>query len=135
MRPDLGKCRNQHDSDGLVARLRGTGWPPDRRLGDVIPWAHGQDLAEMTWPAATCPAAAGQVFLAVDRNIALGEYVVPIITALGHPVCRRTGPVLIRCRIGKIRHTLGYAPRQTFEHTLGELIQLARISGAARPGI
>jgi hypothetical protein len=41
----------------------------------------------------------------------------------------------MRCRIGKIRHTLGYAPRRTFEHTLGELIQLARISGAARPGI
>jgi nucleoside-diphosphate-sugar epimerase len=78
--------------DGLVARLRGTGWPPDRHPGDVIPWVHGQDLAEMTWPAATCPAAAGQAFLAVDRNIALGEYVVPIITALGHPVCRRTGP-------------------------------------------
>jgi len=85
MRPDLGECRCQHDSDGLVAQLRGTGWPPDRRPGDVIPWVHGQDLAEMTWPAATCPAAAGQAFLAVDRNIALGEYVVPIITALGHP--------------------------------------------------
>jgi hypothetical protein len=41
-------------------------------------------------------------------------------------------PLLIRCRIGKIRHTVGYAPRQTFEHTLGELIQLA--ASAALPG-
>ena len=31
----------------------------------------------MTWLAATCPAAAGQVFLAVDRNVTLGEYFVP----------------------------------------------------------
>jgi nucleoside-diphosphate-sugar epimerase len=121
--------------DGLVARLRGTGWPPDRHPGDVIPWVHGQDLAEMTWLAATCPAAAGQVFLAVDRNITLGEYFVPIITALGHPVRPPDrAPVLSRCRTGKIRQTLGYTPQQTFEHTLSELIQLARISKAARAG-
>jgi hypothetical protein len=37
-----------------------------------------------------------------------------------------------RCRIGTIRQTLGYAPQQTFEHTLGELIQLARSGDTAR---
>jgi hypothetical protein len=45
--------------DLLVARLRDQGWPGDRHAGDFIPWVHADDLAEMSWLAATHPAAAG----------------------------------------------------------------------------
>jgi len=81
----------------------------------------------MTWLAATHPAAAGQVFLAVDRDVGLGEYFVPLMAALGQPVTPPARePVRSRCRIGKIRAVLGYRPRQTIEQTLTQLLVLAR---------
>jgi len=45
MRPDLGKCRCQHDSDGLVARLRGTGWPQI-----AAPATSSRGSTARTWP-------------------------------------------------------------------------------------
>jgi hypothetical protein len=49
----------------------------------VIPWVHTSDLAEMTWLAATHPAAESETFLAVDRCVPIRDYFVPIMTALG----------------------------------------------------
>jgi len=76
---------NSRWGDELVARLRQSGWPAAYHPGDVIPWVHTSDLAEMTWLAATHPAAEGEVFLAVDRCVAIRDYFVPIMTALGQP--------------------------------------------------
>jgi dihydroflavonol-4-reductase len=110
----------------LVARLRDGGWPDKWHPDDVIPWVHTEDLAEMTWLAATLPAAAGQTFLAVDRNVAIGDYFTPIITTLGHAVTPPDRePVPSRCRIGKIHAVLGYLPQRTFEQTLKQLLAMA----------
>jgi hypothetical protein len=49
----------------------------------VIPWVHTSDLAEMTWLAATHPAAESETFLAGDRCVPIRDYFVPIMTALG----------------------------------------------------
>lgn len=115
--------------DLLVARLKDHGWPRDRHPGDIIPWVHTDDLAQMTTLAATHPAAAGQTFLAVDRNVMLGEYFAPLTAALGQPVTPPPRePVRSRCRIGKIRTILGYRPQHTFEHTLTQLLALASSS-------
>lgn len=112
--------------DLLVARLRNQGWPGDRHPEDIIPWVHTDDLAQMTWLAATHPAAAGQAFLAVDRNVMLGEYFVPLIAALGRPVTPPPRePVRSRCQIGKIHAVLGYRPQHSFERTLTQLLALA----------
>ena len=120
--------------DKLVARLREGGWPGDCHAGDIIPWVHTEDLAEMTWLAATHPAASGETFLAVDRNVAIGDCFGPIIGALGQAVTPPDRePVPSRCRIGKIRAVLGYRPQRSFEHTLGQLLTLASEHTAATP--
>ena len=116
--------------DVLVARLKDQGWPGNRHPGDVIRWVHTDDLAQRTWLAATHPAAAGQAFLAVDRNVTLSEFFVPLTAALGRPVAPPPRePIRSRCRIGKIHNVLGYRPQRTFEHTLTQLLALA-----SRPG-
>ena len=76
--------------DLLVARLKDHGRPRDCHPGDIIPWVRTDDLAQMTWLAATHPAP-GQRFLAVDRNVMLGEYFVPLMAALGQPVTAAPG--------------------------------------------
>lgn len=117
---------NSQWGDLLVARLRGGDWPANRHPGDIIPWVHTDDLAEMTWLAATQPAAAGETFLAVDRNVAISDYFVPITEALGRAVTAPDRePVPSRCRIGKIHTVLGYRPQRTFEHTLRQLLTIA----------
>jgi nucleoside-diphosphate-sugar epimerase/drug/metabolite transporter (DMT)-like permease len=117
---------NSRWGDLLVARLAERGWPGDRHPGDVIPWVHTDDLAQMTWLAATHPAAAGQTFLAVDTNVTLSDYFVPLADALGQPVIPPARqPIQSRCRIGKIHAVLGYRPERTFEHTLTQLVALA----------
>jgi nucleoside-diphosphate-sugar epimerase len=81
----------------------------------------------MAWLAATHTRASGQTFLAVDRNVAIRDYLVPIADALGKAVVPPDRPPRIsRCRIGRIAEVLGYAPQHTFEQTLGELLDLAR---------
>jgi hypothetical protein len=60
-------------------------WPRGRHPWDIIHRVHADDLAQMTWLAATHPAAAGQTFLAVDRNAMLGECFVPLMAALYRP--------------------------------------------------
>lgn len=88
---------------------------------------HTRDLAEMTWLAATHPAAEGEVFLAVDRSVPICDYFVPIMTALGQTfTAPARDPVVSRCRIGKIRTVLGYLPQRTFGQTIAELTALAR---------
>jgi nucleoside-diphosphate-sugar epimerase len=119
-------AHNSRWGDMLVARLNDRGWPGDRHPGDIIPWVHTSDLAQMTWLAATHPAAAGQTFLAVDRNVRLSDYFMPLTAALGHPVTPpQREPICSRCRIGKIHIVLGYRPQRTFEHTLTQLLALA----------
>jgi nucleoside-diphosphate-sugar epimerase len=118
---------NSQWGDELVARLRQSGWPAAYHPGDVIPWVHTRDLAEMTWLAATHPAAGGEIFLAVDRCVAIRDYFVPIMTALGQTfTAPDRDPVVSRCRIGKIRTVLGYFPRRTFGQTIAGLAALAR---------
>ncbi len=112
--------------DELVGRLRTQGWPQAWHPGDVIPWVHTDDLAEMTWLAATHPDAAGQTYLAVDRCVVIGDYFGPILTALGGEIAPPDRqPAISRCRIGRIRDELGYRPRRTFEQTLATLVELA----------
>lgn len=118
---------NSRWGDELVARLRQSGWPAAYHPGDVIPWVHTRDLAEMTWLAATHPAAEGEVFLAVDRSVPICDYFVPIMAALGQTfTAPDRDPVVSRCRIGKIRTVLGYLPQRTFGQTIAELTALAR---------
>lgn len=123
---------NSQWGDLLVDRLREVGWPPTWHPGDVIGWVHTDDLAEMAWLAATCQEAAGETFLAVDENVTMGDYLTPILRALGRPVDPPgRGPVLSRCHLGKIHAMLGYRPRRTFEQTIAQLADLAR-AGVAR---
>jgi nucleoside-diphosphate-sugar epimerase len=100
----------------------------------VIPWVHTDDLAEMTWLAATHRDAAHATFLAVDENVALRDYFNPILAALGEPELTSPGrpPHVSRCRPGKIRTALGYQPGHTFGQTLGQLVELAAITSATR---
>lgn len=78
---------------------------------------------------------AGQAFLAVDRNVTLSEFFVPLMAALGRPVAPPPRePIRSRCRTGKIHTILGYRPQQTFEHTLTQLLALAGRQGGSRPG-
>jgi dihydroflavonol-4-reductase len=124
---------NSKWGDILVERLG----DPERRArfhpGDVIPWVHTDDLAEMTWLAATHPDAAHATFLAVDENIALGDYFDPILAALGEPALTSPDrpPHVSRCRLGKIRTVLGYRPAHTFGQAIGELVELAAITAVA----
>ena len=118
---------NSQWGDELVAGLRQSGWPAAYHPGDVIPWVHTRDLAEMTWLAATDPAAEGQIFLAVDRSVPIRDYFVPIMAALGQTfTAPDRDPVVSRCRIGKIRTVLRYLPRRAFGQTIAELTALAR---------
>jgi dihydroflavonol-4-reductase len=129
-------CAVMHSQwgDELVSRLRDGGWPSKWHPGDIIPWVHTDDLAEMTWLAATHPKAAGQTFMAVDNNVVVGDFLGPIITALGGTVVLPARePVLSRCRIGRIREACGYHPRRTFEQTLEELVAVASAGAPARP--
>jgi dihydroflavonol-4-reductase len=122
---------NSRWGDKLIARLRDDGWPEARHPGDVIPWVHTDDLAEMTWLAATHPAAEGRTYLAVDRCVAIGDYFGPIIAAVGGAITLPDRePVVSQCRIGRIRDELGYRPRRTFEQTLQTLVELAAASPA-----
>ena len=117
---------NSQWGDELVGRLRAKGWPPDWHPGDVIPWVHTNDLAEMTLLAATHPASAGRTYIAVDRCVAIGDYFGPIVAALGGTIAPPDRePAISRCRIGRIRDELGYRPRRTFEQTLETLVELA----------
>lgn len=118
---------NSQWGEELVGRLRHSGWPAAYHPGDVIPWVHTSDLAEITWLAATHPAAEGEIFLAVDRCVQLRDYFVPIMAALGQTfTAPDRDPVVSRCRIGKIRTALGYLPRRTFWQTIAWLAALAR---------
>lgn len=118
---------NSHWGDELVDRLRADGWPATRHPDDIIPWVHTADLAEMTWLCVTEPAAAGETFIAVDENVALRDFWVPICQALGQvvtPPAREA--VRSRCRIGKIRDVLGYTLAHDVRVTVDQLVQLAR---------
>ena len=117
---------NSQWGDELVARLRNQGWPQAWHPGDIIPWVHTDDLAEMTWLAATHPAAAGRTYIAVDRCVSIGDYFGPIAAALGRTITAPDRePALSRCVTGKISGELGYSPRRTFEHTLRALVEQA----------
>jgi len=123
---------NSQWGDELVARLRSKGWPQMWHPGDVIPWVHADDLAEMIWLAATHPAAAERTYIAVDRCVAIGDYFGPIIAALGGTISSPDRePTVSRCVTGKIGRELGYSPRHTFEHTLGVLVEQASAGSTA----
>jgi len=120
-------CGRVHSQwgDERVTRLRQSGLPGAYQPDDVIPWVRTRDLAEMTWLAATHPAA-GETFLAVDRCVPIRDFFVPIVTALGQTfTAPDRDPVVSRCRIGKIRSVLGYRPRRTFDETVAGLADLA----------
>jgi len=114
----------------LVERIRTRGWPKDLHPDDVLPWVHTQNLAEMSLLALTHPAAANETFLAVDRNVAMSEFFVPIARALGQPVVvpDRAGQVS-ECRVGKLAAKLGYQPVRSFEETMDGLLALAKAPG------
>ena len=121
--------------DELVSEMRENGWPAFLHPEDVIPWVHTEDLAEMAWLAATHPAAAGQTFIAVDRNVAIGDLHGAIAAALSLPVMPPDrAPEISRCKVGKIRQYLGYMPRHTFEHTVATLVGMARAGGRGTAG-
>jgi dihydroflavonol-4-reductase len=125
---------NSRWGDRLIARLADDAWRARFHPDDVIPWVHTDDLAEMTWLAATRESAVGQTFIAVDANVALREYFDPLLRAMGRPglVVPDRPPQMSRCRIGTIRAVLGYRPLRTFDRTLAELVALARAGRVAR---
>lgn len=113
--------------DEMVERMRSRGWPESLHPGDQMPWVHTLNLAEITWLALTHPKAVNETFLAVDRNVTMNEFLVPIARALGQPV--RTpdrAPVVTVCEVGKIASKLGYRPVRTFEETMDHLLALAK---------
>ena len=112
--------------DEMVERIRTQGWPEAFHPADVLPWIHSDDLASMAVLAATHPNAANEAFLAVDRDVEIEEFLVPLADALGVEVKtpERT-PERGHCRIGKARERMGYAPGHTFEATMVELLDLA----------
>jgi nucleoside-diphosphate-sugar epimerase len=113
--------------DEMVGLLRKRGWPKDFHPDDVIPWVHTENLAEMTWLAVTHPVAANQTFLAVDQNVAIRDFFVPVAKVLGCPITiPDRPPVVSSCHVGKIAVLLGYKPTTDFATTLGQLIELAR---------
>jgi nucleoside-diphosphate-sugar epimerase len=116
--------------DEMIGRMRDDGWHNKWHPDDIIPWTHTDDLAEMAWLAATHPAAAGQTFNAVDRNVTAADYILRVAEALGLPVTPPDRePQTGTCRIGKIRDVLGYSPARAFEQTLEGLLMLAADQG------
>ena len=110
----------------MVERMRSQGWPKDLHPGDVMPWVHTLNLAEMAWLSLRHPAAANETFLAVDRNVALGDFYGPVAKALGQPiVAPDRAPQVSECHVGKLAAKLGYAPVRTFEETVDGLVALA----------
>jgi nucleoside-diphosphate-sugar epimerase len=131
----IGSPTSSAWGDELVSQMRENGWPAFLHPEDVIPWVHTEDLAEMAWLAATHPAAAGETFIAVDRNVAIGDLHGPIAAALSQPVMPPDRvPEISRCKIGKIRQYLGYMPRHTFEHTVAILVGMAQAFGVGTAG-
>lgn len=115
--------------DERVERMRAQGWPKNIHPDDVMPWVHTENLAEMSWLALSHPAAANEVFLAVDRNVAFRDFYGPVANALGKPIVPPPrAPEICECRIGKIAARLGYRPRRTFEETMTHLLEIARTS-------
>jgi nucleoside-diphosphate-sugar epimerase len=111
----------------MVERLRTRGWPKDLHPDDVLPWVHTQNLAEMSLLALTHSAAANDTFLAVDRNVAMSEFFVPIADALGQRVIVPDRPGQVsECHIGKLATKLGYQPVHSFEETMEGLLALAK---------
>ena len=111
----------------MVERIRTRGWPKAMHPDDVLPWVQTQNLAEMARLALTHPAAAGETFLAVDRNVALRDFFVPIANALGQPVLVPDRPPQIsECRVGKLATKLGYKPVRSFDETMVGLLALAK---------
>ena len=113
--------------DEMVERMRSRGWLDDLHPGDMMPWVHTLNLAEMTWLSLTHPKAVNETFLAVDRNVTMNEFYVPIARALGQPV--RTpdrAPIVTVCEVGKIASKLGYRPVHSFEETMDHLLALAK---------
>lgn len=118
--------------DELVGRLRARGWPEDLHPEDTIPWVHAANLAEMAWLALTHPAAANEAFIAVDRDVLVNDFFVPIADALAIEVkVPARPPQAGRCRHGKIAEKLGYTPLRTFGETMEQLVRMARSPSAA----
>jgi nucleoside-diphosphate-sugar epimerase len=125
--------RRSQWGDEMVERMRTRGWPPDLHPGDVLPWLHTENLAEMSWLALTHPAAGNETFLAVDRNVSMNEFFVPIATVFGQRVVvPDRAPIVSVCRLGKLGTRLGYRAPRTFEATMEQLVALAR--AALPPG-
>jgi len=113
--------------DEMVERIRAKGWPGFLHPGDVMPWVHTENLAEMAWLCLTHPAAPNEAFIAVDRNVAIQDFYGPVAVALGQPiVAPDRAPSISLARLGKIGATLAYRPRFTFEETVSRLVDLAR---------
>jgi nucleoside-diphosphate-sugar epimerase len=113
----------------IIERLRFRGWPKDLHPDDVLPWVHTSNLAEMVWLAITHPSVVNETFVAVDRNVALSEFFVPIANALAQPVISPERPSIVSaCRLGKIAAKLGYEPVHTFEETMKALVEMAKAS-------
>jgi len=111
----------------MVERIRTRGWPKAMHPDDVLPWVQTQNLAEMARLALSHPGAAGETFLAIDRNVALRELFGPIAKALGQPVLVPDRPPQIsECHVGKIAEKLGYKPVRSFDETMDGLLALAK---------
>ena len=129
--------RSSHWGDRLVHKLARQGWPANRHPDDVIPWVHTDDLADMVLLCATMPAADDDTFLAVDENVTIRDLFGPICDALRVPITPpMRAAVISRCRIGKIRHRLGYSPRHDFRASVADLTDYARLvrRGGETPG-
>lgn len=112
--------------DEMVERIRTRGWPEAFHRGDIMPWIHSDDLAAMTVLATQHPNAANQAFLAVDRNVEIESYLVPVAAALGVAVeTPQRAPDRPLCQIGKANRELGYRPRHSVEGTVEELLAIA----------
>jgi nucleoside-diphosphate-sugar epimerase len=109
--------------DVIVARMRGNGWPARWHPQDNVPWVYTDDLAELTYLAATHPKAPGQAFVAVDANAVIADLRGRIAQATACAIASPgLAPRMSRTKIGKIREFLDYRPRHTLEHTVATLV-------------
>ena len=98
-------------------------------------FVHVEDVARAFLLALEHPAAAGRVFnIASGRDVSILEVGAALASAMG--MAELTPEVMGKARVGDIRHcfadiglardALGFAPRRTFEDSLGELAEWVR---------
>lgn len=118
---------NSHWGDRLVAQLAQAVEITDVHPDDLTPWVHAENVAEIGVLAATHPAAVGEAYNAVDRNVAESERTVRMAQVLKKKLIIPDGdPIRTTYPADKIVEDLGYRPIRTFEDTMIQLEEQAR---------